>query len=391
MDKEGGESASSSTSSKGMQALEDRYFELASRGIVLSVPRLAQLAVKLQVSPRPTREALAALRHTWKFIALHSKFNKPAAYMGGAIDKLGNIMVDMGEFKPRLRVANKQRYYILVGVDCLSGKMTCLAFANKSQQSWEKGVTTMIKELYPCVSTIITDRDTAVSGEAFQKRIKKTLGVSWYHLRNRSKAYKAELGIKFLKRRLAIALRANKKGDNNWLQHLQPILEDYNNQCVPGTTIRRSAVNKFNVRQVLEQVYQSKDYESLFTGSVASQFSPALQRQLRFKFRVGQKVLLAKVSNYFTKKSAFAKPSVEGSFGERVFTIQECLLKTDRTKRFYNFVYRLEGVEGLFYPSELKPALFSERASAAAEANANGIANPNTNDDDDKDGGGKSA
>jgi hypothetical protein len=353
---------------EGLAALEDRYFQLASRGIVLSVPRLAQLAVKLKVSPRPTRQALAALRHKWKFIALHSRFTKPAAYMGGAIDKLGNIMVDMGEFKPRLRVANKQRYYMLVGVDCLSGKMTCLTFANKSQQSWEKGVTTMIKELYPCVTTIITDRDTAVSGEAFQKRIKKTLGVSWYHLRNRSKAYKAELGIKFLKRRLAIALRANKKGDNNWLQHLQPILDDYNNQVVPGTTIRRSDVNKYNQRRVLEQVYGSKDYERLFTGSVASNFSPELRRRLGFKFRVGQKVLLAKVSNYFTKKSAFDKPSVEGSFGDRVFTIRECLLKTDRTKRFYNFVYRLEGVEGLFYPTELIPALFSERGNGDDDA-----------------------
>jgi hypothetical protein len=299
---------------------------------------------------------------------LHSRFEKPATYVGGAIDKLGNVMVDMGEFKPRLRVANKQRYYLLVGVDCLSGKMACLTFANKSQQSWERGVTTMIEEIFPCVTTIITDRDSAVSGAAFQKRIQKTMGVTWYHLRTRSKAYKAELGIKFLKRRLAIALRANPKGDNNWLQHVQPILDDYNSQFVPGTNVRRNDVNKYNVRKVLEQVYHSKDYETLFTGSVAANFSPQLTKLLGFKFAVGQKVLLAKVSNYFTKKSGFAKPSVEGSYGDQVFTVEECLLKTDKTKRFYNYVYRLEGVEGLFYPSELIPALFSERAERGGAA-----------------------
>jgi hypothetical protein len=344
-----------------LERLEGRYFELASRGIVLGVPRLEKLAGELGVSPRPTAGQLAALRHKWKFVALHSRFEKPAAYVGGAIDKLGNIMVDMGEFKPRLRVANKQRYYLLVGVDCLSGKLACLTFANKSQQSWERGVTTMIRDLFPCVTTVVTDRDSAVSGEAFQRRIQKTLGVTWYHLRTRSKAYKAELGIKFLKRRLAVALRANKKGDNNWLQHLDPIVRDYNAQCVPGTNIRRDDVNKFNVRNVLEQVYHSKDYEALFTGSVASNFSPQLTKLLGFRFKPGQKVLLAKTSNYFTKKSAFAKPTVEGAYGDHVFTVAECLLKTDKTKRFYNYVYRLEGVEGLFYPSELIPALFSER------------------------------
>jgi hypothetical protein len=277
---------------------------------------------------------------------------------------LGNIFVDLAEFKPNLRVANKQCRYFLAGVDCLSQKMCCIPLANKTQVSWERGVRQMIEKEFPVVTTIITDRDTAVAGLAFQNKIKSEFGVSWFHLRTRSKAYKAERAIRFLKERLSTALSFNEKGDNNWLQHVRPILDDYNSRNVRGTDMKRGEIGKRNVKLLLEKLYGAKDYSPIFNTSVASVFTPRMRRLLKFKLAVGQKVLLATSSNYNFKSGAFAKKSVEGAYGKKVYEIERQLLKSNASHH-YNMVYKLKGMEGIFYPSELIPASFA--ASTAPE------------------------
>jgi hypothetical protein len=57
-----------------------------------------------------------------------------------------------------LRVVNKGCYILLVATDLLSQKLSVIAFPNKSQASWERGITQFITRDFPCVQTIITDR-----------------------------------------------------------------------------------------------------------------------------------------------------------------------------------------------------------------------------------------
>lgn len=177
--------ASPEKTKQAVDKIEKLYFDKARAGIILSAQELRDLCKKENITPCPSLQKLAKLRHRFKYVGMHSRWTKPPQYVGSSIDKLGNIFVDVAEFKKNLRVANKNRYILLVATDLLSQKISCIAFSNKSQASWEKGIAQMILHDFPAVHTLVTDRDTSISGAAFQARIKKVYGVDWVHLRNR--------------------------------------------------------------------------------------------------------------------------------------------------------------------------------------------------------------
>jgi hypothetical protein len=84
-----------------------------------------------------------------------------------------------------------------------------------------------------------------------------------------------------------------------------------------------------------------------------------MQKRLRFKFAVGDRVLLSNRANYALKTGAFWKSSEKGSYGRRVYEVEAVKLKNNRDL-FLSQVYALKGMKGLFYASELIPAYFSE-------------------------------
>lgn len=350
-----------------MEKLEQHYFNQARQGIVLSVKDLQEYCKQSSaISPKPTVAQLTKLRYRWKYIALHARWKKPPHYVGSSIDRLGNIFVDVGIFKQNLAVQNKQRYILLVGTDLLSQKISCIAFPNKSQQSWEKGLVQMIEKDFPVVRCFVTDRDTAISGEAFQKKIKTKYGVDWVHLRNRSKSFAAERVLRYLKDRLSTALSLNDKGDNRWLSHLDTIVADYNQRLVKGTNIRRQDATKANQMKLLAQKFKVKDFEPIFNTSVVGNFSKRMFKAIGSKYIVGSKVLLSRSANYNLKSDAFTKKSELGSYGKKVYTVTNVFLKSN-SKHFYSLMYKLKGMEGIFYSTELIPALFSEEEGAPDE------------------------
>jgi hypothetical protein len=337
----------------GLNRLEEHFLDRAKRGVVLSLGDLVRLRNRWGLEV-PTSE-LKKYRYRWKFVAIHSKFERPAHFMTASVDKLGNVMLDMAMFKPHLKRFNRQCKYFLVGVDCLSQKMACYPFANKSRVSWEKGALSMIANDFPVVKTFITDRDTAISGKAFQDRILEQRGVSWIHLMNREKAFLAENGIGIMKERLDMACAS----DNNWVDKIADILEAYNDRFVTGTNIRRRDVNKDNWIKVLMQRYDTRDPYPLFNLGQAGNLSEGRQRRLRFRFAVGDKVRLSNRANYTTKGSAFWKSSEKGSYGPRVYEVEEVRLKSNKDL-FLSKVYALKGLKGLFYETELIPAYLPE-------------------------------
>ena len=257
-----------------------------------------------------------------------------------------------------MAVANRRLFILLVGVDLLSQKMSCILFPNKKQVSWERGLVQMIQHEFPVVQTVITDRDVAIMSKSWQAKMHLAYGVDFIQLKSRSKAYAAERALRFLKGRLATALSLNTKGDLNWEKHLKGILEDYNSRPVKGSSIRRCDVNQKTVMKLLEQKYNVKDFTTYFNTATIGNFSDKMREAIGFKHRIGEKVLLSRSANYQLKSNAFTKKSVEGSYGKKVYTIEAAFLKTT-AKQFYTIVYKLEGIHGIFYSSELVPALFA--------------------------------
>jgi len=238
-----------------MEKMEATYNEAAARGIILSHGDLVALRKKLGLQSKVTTAELRTLRYRQKFLAMHSRTRYPAPhFVTASISKLGNVFLDMADFFPRLRVFNKQCSYFLVGVDSLSQKLACYPFPNKSRASWEKGVRLMLEKDFAYVTTFVSDRDTAVSGEAFQRRIKKELGIDWLHLPSRDKSFLAEEKIGYLKDRLSqgMKMRAPPK-DKVWVDLIEGVVADFNNRYVTGTKIRRVDVTKSNQLDILQQ------------------------------------------------------------------------------------------------------------------------------------------
>ena len=178
---------------------------------------------------------------------------------------------------------------------------------------------------------------------------------------------------RYLKRRLALATAANDPGDKNWLQHIQPIVDDYNSRPVTGCSMRRDAVTQQTELKLLAQKLGADDVTPIFNTRLLRGVSAKTMQTLGFKYNVGDGVLVANEANYETTArlaagGGFAKKSVVGHFGTKVYTVSEGFLKANDTH--YLMVYHLKGLQGIFYDHDLTPATFAGRGPEAEQAAA---------------------
>lgn len=159
-----------------------------------------------------------------------------------------------------------------------------------------------------------------------------------------------------------MALKFGHPKDNVWIDKIDGIVAEYNARFIPGTTIRRDSVTKENFFSLLEQLTRSTDPTMLFNISRSHNFSPFLRRKF-WKFRIGQKVLLAREADYQAEgqktSKGFFKRSQEGSWSPRVRTIKDLWMKD--SKFMLNPCYEIENMQGLFYESEILRAVFAEK------------------------------
>ena len=358
------------TTTTTTKRLEEHFEANLRKGIVLSAAELEAFCRKKRIDCLPAAE-LKQLRYRWKYSAMHSgtRKRKPLHYMGAAIEKVGNVFVDLAHFRPDLVVANRQCKYFILGVDSLSQKMACYPVPHKTRRWWRWAVLEMKAKDFPYMSTMYSDRDVAVMSDEFQGEMKREHGVDCVQMLSRNKSFLAEQGIRRMKESLSLAL---KFGRQNWVDLVPTIVARWNRLLVKGTSIRREQVDKSNYWEVLAQRYGAKDPTPLTNTSVMSEFSPQLAAKL-FRHKVGAKVMLSKDANFKLKTGAFDKKSVAGAFGPGVFVVKRQMLKSN-SKLFLSPVYELEGLPGKYYATELIPATFADSTE------------DDDDDDDDDDG-----
>jgi hypothetical protein len=163
--------------------------------------------------------------------------------------------------------------------------------------------------------------------------------------------------IRFLKERLSMALALNDHGDNNWIRHVSSILDDYNSRLIKGTTFKRKDVRKADYMKLIGQLFRSpEDPTMLFNlSSSSSRGYPDWMSKKIWRYGINSKVYLSADANYTLKKQAFGKKSVTGAYGKKVYTITDRVLKSSG-RFFVSLCYRLQGLESLYYESELIPS-----------------------------------
>jgi hypothetical protein len=161
----------------------------------------------------------------------------------------------------------------------------------------------------------------------------------------------------YIKRRISLAVAAgNEKGDKRWLKYIKIITDDYNNRPVTGCQMKRNEVTRENEMKLLAEKLGADDVAPVFNTRLLRSFSAKTHQALGFAFKRGDRVLLANDVNHETTArlatgGAFTKKSVVGSFGSKIYTVNEALLRANATH--YVMVYSLQGLPGIWYDFEL--------------------------------------
>ena len=293
-------------------------------------------------------------------------------------------MIDIG-FIEEHKAYNKNISAFLVGKEMISGCLGAVELKSKSSADIFEALKKMLNSgTFNQIHTIVMDREAAVQSKAFKKRLFEAFGISIHHIVSRNKAYYAELGISYVKKQIGMKIAAT--GNKKWIGGvLEKIVENYNKQKIPNTTFTRNSITRQNTQKFLAQRYKMK-YPLLMFNS-ATLFGTDLKnkkwKKNIFRFNIGDKVLIAKkvyLKNELKKKhrhnnnnnnnhnkddatyspyarskyltsAQFLKPSLTGSYSDRVYTIKSRYLKSN-LNFFWAILYRLEELPKLqFYQS----------------------------------------
>jgi hypothetical protein len=335
-----------------------KHFEAsAKRGIVLSARQLADYARRRGLQSVPLK-TLRQMRHRFKFTALSSRHVRPPRYASSSIMTYGAVQVDAAwMFKKRASV-NGGAVGFLLGVEGVSGQLAVQPMKDLTSKSWEKALRQMVEtSAFSSVRTFMSDRDSAVKSndesEGLRGKLKRDFGISWYFMRGRHKAARAERMIRWVKESLSTAERA--VGDGRWVVNLQGLVSEYNSRVIPGTDVVRKDVNKNNYVRLLEKKYKSDSPTSLM--NLANLPENSSLARFVWKFKVGDAVLLARRVSDDLKKRIFDKASVVGTYSPKVYRVSGRHTKLN-SGLFLCALYSLEGLPGKYYQTDLSAASF---------------------------------
>ena len=209
--------------------------------------------------------------------------------------------------------------------------------------------------------TVISDRDSVATSKNFQEYIYKRYGIRWFFLKKLSKSYLSERYIGFVKTRLSMAMsdRESRGLDGRrWTGFLEPLLKEYNNSSIQGTSYTRQSVHKDNFDHFLGQLLDTDQPELLFNSGTVAPFRNESWNRKAFRFTRGQRVLLSKRAEWKARQRyhAFEKYSTQGGFTKTVYTVGNMHLRKVRGLKNFVAVYSLKeyGPNVHFYEAELK-------------------------------------
>jgi len=281
------------------------------------------------------KSKIAQFYRQFGIVAKYSEFRRPKKFQTLGDLRYGDWFIDYAEFRKDLAGSNEGKRGFLVAVENLTNRLFVMPTKAKATEDWQSAIEKFL-DLHGGVRVIRSDRDSVATSQTFRERMEKKFGIRWMFLVKGSKSYLAERYIRFMKTALSkmLTLRRSKK----WVQFVDPIVEAYNGEKIAGTSYRRNRVTRENFLDFAGQVLKMKDPELAFNSCRVGPFAQDSINKQIFKFRVGDRVLLAVEADWKKKRSGFYKKSVEGGFtkssdaGKR-FTVSGRQLKVTKGYR----------------------------------------------------------
>lgn len=350
-----------------VKALFEKY--LNSYKVVLTISQLWDKIKQAKL------DRLVSKKQVIDFLKLHpvrasfgQTSNRPAAFQTVHFAREGVYFIDYGEFRKSWAGHNNGKTGFLVAVENLSNRLFVLPTKGKASKQWLDSIQKFV-EMTRNVKTIFSDRDAVATSPKFRKQITQLYNIRWYFLRKGNKSFLAERYVGFVKTKLSQMIEQT--GSKKWIDLVDPLVKEYNAEKIAGTSYRRRQITNQNFLHFYSQLIKESDPELLFNAQRVGEFSKASDwnKQI-FKFALGQKVLLLRKANWKTASSStdllgtgskskagkFFKPSSQGRFSKKLYTVSGRQLRMDKTNRKLIPVYSLSEMENHlhFYDNELK-------------------------------------
>lgn len=358
---------------KNVDGLDDRvrrlfFARLKKTGVAYTAGQLRDQALRRKL-PVPPLDSL------FKFVreaaggaadAFAGGRKKPKYYRTIGVLRSGVYFVDYGEFDTKHVVQNKGCTGFLVAVENLTNKLFLLPTRGKNTDQWLQSIAKFL-DVTQNVKLVYSDRDAVAQSERFRDRLAKKYGIKWHFLVKNHKSYLAERYIRFAKEQLGKALAAAEPRTYNWIQFLEPIYQAHNDMKVPGTNMRRGAIDNSNFDEFVGQLFKTDDATlSRYNSFAAGPFKNEAWNKAIFKYDVGDKVRLLRSAAWKTsaldgsdrKATAFSKVSAEGAFTKQAFTVAGRQLHATRDYKRMVPTYSLREFDARrlhFYETELRP------------------------------------
>ena len=244
-------------------------------------------------------------------VAKFSEFRRPKKFQTIGDLRYGDWFIDYAEFRKDLAGSNSNCKGFLVAVENLTNRLFVEPTRAKASEDWQRAIEKFL-DLHGGVRVIRSDRDSVATSAAFREKMEDKFGIRWMFLVKGSKSYLAERYIRFMKTSLSKMLE--KTGTKNWVRFVGPVVGAYNEEKIAGTSYRRNRVGLDNFLDFAGQLLKTKEPELSFNRCRVGPFKQEAINAKIFKFKPGDRVLLAVDADWKSKRSGFYKRSVGGSF-----------------------------------------------------------------------------
>ena len=351
------------------EKLKAYFIDNLSNGILLSSNELLKYCKQRKWNLIDTSK-IRRIRRYFKFVALFEPLRRKPKFCSVGILRYGLIFGDIG-FINQFKNSNNGYGAFLALKEVVSGQINAVEVKTKSIKDVYEALQKLISSgPFSFCHSLVFDRERSIVSKKFQSRLYKEYGIRIFFLKNRSKSFMGEVAVKYVKQQISMKQQAS--GNNRWIGRvLANIVTHYNSQKVPGTSYVRGNITRKNTLKFLAQKFKMKNPSLLFNSATLSNssFTNKRWRNRLFRFKKGDKVLIARKVNYLDKpvrlnrssstttnkdlpytraipskiisSRIFEKATLKGNYSSIIYTIEKSFLKSN-SKFFWSVVYTLK-------------------------------------------------
>lgn len=253
---------------------------------------------------------------------------RPASYQRIFRVPFRCIFVDLAFMNKSIRRHNGGKKGFLIAACAHTNTLGAVPFAKKDIASlYEALVELLDTSALTHVVEVLTDGESALRSASLREKLRRERGIRFVVLSSRSKAYYAERAVRYVRTNLSRLMAET--DSKNWTRHLPEVIRRHNRRVVSGTKFRRLDVDRHNLSEFMEELYDIRDWHVLPGISRASDESLGPAGAARaFRFARGEAVLA--VRSLVGEEGPYRKPSAQGYFSKTVYRIHTRLLATTK-------------------------------------------------------------